>query len=80
MDSIYRSLSVSYGGSTSTELPVAMPQAVPESVTRRVFVMDFLEGDPLLRMQEKMESKGITPGYVRANFLGWADGSGDDSS
>lgn len=70
MDSIYRTLSVAYDGSTSTELPVAMPQSVPELVTRRVLVMDFLEGNPLSRMQEKMESKGIKPGSVRANFFG----------
>eukprot|EP00898_Chlorokybus_atmophyticus_P001086 jgi/Chlat1/1979/Chrsp158S02284 len=42
-------------------LPVVVPRPVDSYVTRRVLVMDFLEGTPIMRMREEMLKRGINP-------------------
>jgi len=64
MDQIYDSLA------TAAELPIVMPRSVPELVTRRVLVMDFIKGTPLSRMQKKMEESGIKPGSIKSKLFG----------
>jgi aarF domain-containing kinase len=74
MDQIYNSLAIitSSDGLTTTtaELPIVMPRSVPELVTRRVLVMDFIRGVPLSRMQKKMENSGIKPGSMESKLFG----------
>ena len=70
MDSIYTSLESSFDGSHKTENPVAIPRSVPGLVSRRVLVMDYLDGTPLSRAQDKMKTAGIKPGSPRAKLFG----------
>jgi aarF domain-containing kinase len=81
MDQIYNSLAItmSADGSkkTTAELPIVMPRSIPELVTKRVLVMDFIKGTPLSRMQKKMEDSGIKPGSMESKLFGnrslWSD-------
>ena len=41
-----------------------------ELVSKRVLVMDFVEGSPLNRLQETMKERGIEPGSPEAKIVG----------
>ena len=53
-----------------TERPVGIPLPVGELVSQRVLVMDFCEGVPLNKLQEKMKEKGIQPGSPESKIAG----------
>ena len=54
----------------STQRPVRIPLPIGELVSRRVLVMDFVEGVPLNRLQEVMDKKGIEAGSPEAKLAG----------
>ncbi|CAI5461458.1 unnamed protein product [Closterium sp. Yama58-4] len=59
------------GGGRSAEVdtrssPVIVPAAIPGLVTRRLLVMDFIDGTPMLRLPEEMRKRGISPGGALA--------------
>jgi predicted unusual protein kinase regulating ubiquinone biosynthesis (AarF/ABC1/UbiB family) len=49
---------------------VGVPLPVQGLVSRRVLVMDFVEGTPLNRLQSVMEAKGIKPGSPESKLAG----------
>mmetsp|Transcript_30809 Transcript_30809/g.46972 ORF Transcript_30809/g.46972 Transcript_30809/m.46972 type:complete len:608 (-) Transcript_30809:16-1839(-) len=55
---------------TSTSRPVGIPLPVGELVTKRVLVMDFVEGVPLNKLQEKLRERGIEPGSPESKIAG----------
>lgn len=52
------------------EPAVLVPQPVGEIVSRRVLVMDFIEGAPLNQLQEIMKEKNIDPDSPKAKVAG----------
>ena len=40
------------------ELPLRVPQPVPGMATRKVLVMDYIEGTPLSKLEEKAKERG----------------------
>jgi len=52
------------------ERPVTVPLPVGELVSKRVLVMDFVEGVPLNRLQQTLEEKGIEPGSPESKLAG----------
>lgn len=42
------------------ESSVLVPRAIPGLVSKRVLVMDFIDGVPLNRLKEKMAERNIT--------------------
>ena len=60
MDRIYTSLARAPDG-TPRKLPLVIPRPIPGLVSRRVLVMDYLDGVPLSRAREEMNKKGIDP-------------------
>lgn len=54
----------------STAPPVAVPLPVGELVSKRVLVMDFVEGSPLNQLSQRMKEKGIEPGSPEAKIGG----------
>lgn len=64
MDRISESLNVAFKGKP----PVTVPRSVPDLVTEKVLVMDFIEGIPILQMGDEMTKRGINPnGSVAKN-------------
>jgi len=57
-------------GTVSDNRPVRIPLPVGELVSKRVLVMDFVEGVPLNRLQQVMKEKGIEPGSPEAKLGG----------
>ncbi|KAL2612142.1 hypothetical protein R1flu_023834 [Riccia fluitans] len=57
MDKIGNSLAAANRGRS----PITVPRSVPGMVTRRVLVMDFLEGTPIMLLADEMKRKGINP-------------------
>ena len=57
-------------GTLSDNRPVWIPLPVGELVSKRVLVMDFVEGVPLNRLQEIIKKKGIEPGSPEAKLGG----------
>jgi len=55
---------------TAAERPVTVPLPVGELVSKRVLVMDFVEGVPLNRLQQTMKEKGIEPGSPESKLAG----------
>lgn len=55
---------------TLTGSPVSVPLPIGELVTKRVLVMDFVEGVPLNKLQQKMKEKGIQEGSPEAKIAG----------
>jgi aarF domain-containing kinase len=53
-----------------TERPVSIPLPVGELVSKRVLVMDFVEGVPLNRLQETLQERGIEPGSPESKIAG----------
>ncbi|CAH2078039.1 unnamed protein product, partial [Thlaspi arvense] len=41
--------------------PVLIPRVLPHLVARRVFVMDYISGIPILRLGDEMAKRGINP-------------------
>ena len=70
MDPIYTSLTRSMGGTTRNEPPLILPRVVPILVSRRVLVMDYLQGVPLLRVRDQMKDRGIDPDGPEAKLFG----------
>jgi aarF domain-containing kinase len=70
MDRIYNSLTRSMDGTEITELPVVIPRPVAGLVSKRVLVMDYLEGVPLSRAREEMLKKGVDPDGPEAKLFG----------
>jgi aarF domain-containing kinase len=70
MDRIYNSLAISLDGTKPTKVPVVMPRPVRGLVSRRVLVMDYLEGSPLSRVRENMDKKGFNENPLGAKILG----------
>lgn len=52
------------------ESPMVIPRPVEGLVSRRVLVMDYLEGVPLSRAREEMLRKGIDPDSAEAKLFG----------
>ena len=69
MDRIYQALARAPDG-TPREVPLVIPRPVPGLVSRRVLVMDYLEGVPLSRAQQAMKEKGIDPDSPQAQLFG----------
>eukprot|EP00475_Leptophrys_vorax_P026849 TRINITY_DN3815_c0_g1_i4.p1 TRINITY_DN3815_c0_g1~~TRINITY_DN3815_c0_g1_i4.p1 ORF type:complete len:630 (+),score=-29.94 TRINITY_DN3815_c0_g1_i4:351-2240(+) len=40
--------------------PVVVPRTVPDLVTRRMLVMDFITGTPILRLPEELRRRGVS--------------------
>jgi aarF domain-containing kinase len=55
---------------TPADPPLTVPLPVGELVSKRVLVMDFVEGTPLNRLQETMKERGIEPGSPEAKIAG----------
>lgn len=55
---------------TPTERPLSVPLPVGELVSKRVLVMDFVEGVPLNRLQDAMKERGIEPGSPESKLAG----------
>lgn len=64
MDRIADSLSVSNDGKQS----VLVPRPISGMVTRRVLLMDFMEGTPILRLGEEIAKRGVDPNGAVANI------------
>lgn len=47
-----------------------IPRPVPGLVSRRVLVMDYLDGVPLSRAKEEMEKRGVDPESPEAKLFG----------
>lgn len=70
MDRIYQALTRSMDGTEVTEPPVVLPRPVAGLISKRVLVMDYLEGVPLSRPQEEMKRRGIDPESPEAKLFG----------
>ena len=57
-------------GSVCRDPPVAIPLPVGELVSKRVLVMDFVEGAPLNQLSQRMAERGIEPGSPEAKIAG----------
>lgn len=69
MDRVYQTISRTPEG-LPCEPPVVVPRPVPELVSKRVLVMDYLPGVPLSRAREEMIKKGIDPESPEAKLFG----------
>jgi aarF domain-containing kinase len=69
MDRIYETMTKDENG-YPCESPVVMPRPVPGLVSRRVLVMDYLDGVPLSRAAEEMLKKGIKPDSPESQLFG----------
>ncbi|CAB9498854.1 protein kinase UbiB [Seminavis robusta] len=57
-------------GKSCPNPPITVPLPVGELVSKRVLVMDFIEGAPLNQLSQRMEEKGIKPGSPEAKIAG----------
>lgn len=69
MDRIYNALSRAPDGSPR-EIPLVLPRPVRGLISKRVLVMDYLDGVPLSRAREEMIKKGIDPESPQAKLFG----------
>mmetsp|Transcript_7549 Transcript_7549/g.16460 ORF Transcript_7549/g.16460 Transcript_7549/m.16460 type:complete len:617 (-) Transcript_7549:71-1921(-) len=69
MDRIYETVTKDENG-LPCESPIVLPRPVPGLVSRRVLVMDYLEGVPLSRAAEEMLRRGINPDSPEAQLFG----------
>eukprot|EP00578_Thalassiosira_sp_NH16_P006495 CAMPEP_0181126250 /NCGR_PEP_ID=MMETSP1071-20121207/27518_1 /TAXON_ID=35127 /ORGANISM="Thalassiosira sp., Strain NH16" /LENGTH=624 /DNA_ID=CAMNT_0023211817 /DNA_START=132 /DNA_END=2006 /DNA_ORIENTATION=+ len=69
MDRIYDTVTRDVNG-MPCESPIVMPRPVSGLVSRRVLVMDYLEGVPLSRAAEEMLRRGIEPDSPEAQLFG----------
>ena len=58
------------GGGNGAPPPVTIPLPVGELVSKRVLVMDFIQGTPLNKLSEKMKERGIEAGSPEAKIAG----------
>mmetsp|Transcript_4267 Transcript_4267/g.4543 ORF Transcript_4267/g.4543 Transcript_4267/m.4543 type:complete len:628 (+) Transcript_4267:242-2125(+) len=70
MDRIYNALTRSVDGTELTESPLVLPRPVSGLISKRVLVMDYLEGVPLSRASEEMKKRGIDPDSPEAKLFG----------
>mmetsp|Transcript_38943 Transcript_38943/g.117134 ORF Transcript_38943/g.117134 Transcript_38943/m.117134 type:complete len:633 (-) Transcript_38943:219-2117(-) len=70
MDRIYDSVGRDPATGLRIEPPLVLPRPVPGLVSKRVLVMDYLQGVPLSRAREEMEKKGIDPDGPEAKLFG----------
>lgn len=69
MDRIYDTVTKDENG-MPCESPIVMPRPVDGLVSRRVLVMDYLEGVPLSRAAEEMLKRGISPDSPESQLFG----------
>jgi len=69
MDRIYDTVTKDENGLPCAS-PIVLPRPVPGLVSRRVLVMDYLEGVPLSRAAEEMLQRGIDPDSPEAQLFG----------
>jgi len=69
MDRIYETITKDENG-YPCESPVVLPRPIPGLVSRRVLVMDYLNGVPLSRAAEEMLKKGIKPDSPESQLFG----------
>lgn len=69
MERISTALRTAWDGSPR-EVPLVIPLPVAGLVSRRVLVMDYLEGVPLSRAREEMEKRGVDPNGPEAKVFG----------
>lgn len=69
MDRIYETVTKDENG-YPCESPIVLPRPVPGLVSRRVLVMDYLNGVPLSRAAEEMLKKGIKPDSPESQLFG----------
>jgi aarF domain-containing kinase len=69
MDRIYETVTKDENG-YPCESPIVLPRPVPGLVSRRVLVMDYLNGVPLSRAAEEMLKKGIEPNSPESQLFG----------
>ena len=69
MDRIYETVTKDENG-YPCESPIVLPRPVPDLVSRRVLVMDYLNGVPLSRAAEEMLKKGIEPNSPESQLFG----------
>eukprot|EP00873_Tetraselmis_striata_P012818 jgi/Tetstr1/433082/TSEL_022416.t1 len=50
--------------------PLVVPRSIPGLVQKRAFAMELIDGVPLSRLREEMETRGIQPGGLQAKILG----------
>jgi len=55
---------------TPCDRPVTIPLPIGELVSKRVLVMDFVNGVPLNQLGKRMEERGIKPGSPEAKIAG----------
>ena len=67
MKKIY--MSITSGGDPASA-PVNVPLPVGELVSKRVLVMDFVQGTPLNKLSDKMKERGIKSGSPEARIAG----------
>ncbi|KAH8959178.1 hypothetical protein BDL97_06G066500 [Sphagnum fallax] len=64
MDQISKSLQSANQGKS----PIAVPRSIPGLVTKKVLVMDFIEGVPILKLGDEMAKRGIDPNGAMAKI------------
>ena len=52
------------------ESPIVLPRPIPGLVSKRVLVMDYLQGVPLSRAADEMLKRGIKPDSPEAQLFG----------
>ncbi|KAL3816876.1 hypothetical protein ACHAXA_006952 [Cyclostephanos tholiformis] len=70
MDRIRETISRDPDTGLTCECPIVMPRPVQGLVSRRVLVMDYLEGVPLSRAAEELSRRGIKPDSPEAQLFG----------
>mmetsp|Transcript_11964 Transcript_11964/g.43712 ORF Transcript_11964/g.43712 Transcript_11964/m.43712 type:complete len:498 (+) Transcript_11964:66-1559(+) len=71
MDSIADSLSRDSKGNPQSS-PVKVPRSIPEYVSKRVLVMEYIEGVALSNFQEELHKRGIETSALEAKVFGRA--------
>jgi len=69
MDRIYDTMTKDENG-LPCESPIVLPRPVSGLVTKRVLVMDYLEGVPLSRAADEMAKRGIKPDSPESQLFG----------
>ena len=50
--------------------PVLVPLPLPGLVSRRVLVMEFIEGSALSKLSTEMSKRGVEPGSIESQLFG----------
>lgn len=69
MEKIAESLAMTTDGKTRP-VPLVIPKPIPGLISKRVLVMDYLQGVPLSRAREEMIQKGIDPDSAQVKLFG----------